>query len=175
MWRVRDVANHPDAYEFRAVAVLYAGRCLTNTQFVQAIHPSNPRPAARDDRGEIALSSVVPVHAVPVPALRWGRATVERFPGVQPGQFPNSTAPGSHPGRRDSDAPGTRSKSTMTPTLNLDTLTLAAGGHSPASPEMCVMEPRRTWPATVVRTTPTCVSPVIAAFLRSWNDAPCRR
>lgn len=92
------MANHPDAYLEHPTHVLYAGRCLTNTQFVEAIHPSNPAPLPRDDRGEIALSSVVPVMPCPYRPCGGDGATVERFPGVQPGQFPNSTAPGSHPG-----------------------------------------------------------------------------
>ena len=59
----------------------------------------------------------------------------------------------------------------MTPTLNLDTLTLAAGGHSPGASEMCVMEAAAYMAGEPWSDHPQCVSPVIAAFLRSWNDA----
>lgn len=90
--------NHPDAYLEHPTHVLYAGHCYTPEQFVERIHPSNPEPLPRDDRGEIALSSVVPVQPCPYRPVGGDGATVERFPGVQPGQFPNSTAPGSHPG-----------------------------------------------------------------------------
>jgi len=59
----------------------------------------------------------------------------------------------------------------MTPSLDLDTLTLAAGSHAPGSGEMCVMEAAAYIAAEPWSDHPECVSPVIAAFLRSWNDA----
>ena len=59
----------------------------------------------------------------------------------------------------------------MTPTLNLEDLTLAAGGHTPGASEMCVMEAAAYMAGEPWSDHPQCVSPVIAAFLRSWNDA----
>ena len=59
----------------------------------------------------------------------------------------------------------------MTPTLNLDEVTLASGSHSPSSGQMCVMEAAAYMAGEPWTDHPTCVSPVIAAFLRSWNDA----
>lgn len=53
----------------------------------------------------------------------------------------------------------------------LDTITLAAGTHQADSDEMCVMECVAYVTGEPWGDYPQCVSPVIAAFLRSWNDA----
>ena len=59
----------------------------------------------------------------------------------------------------------------MTPTIDLDTLTLGKGSHDPGGPAMCVMEAAAYMAGEPWSDHPDCVSPVIAAFLRSWNDA----
>ena len=59
----------------------------------------------------------------------------------------------------------------MTPTLNLEELTLGSGSHSGPSDGMCVMEAAAYMAGEPWSDHPTCVSPVIAAFLRSWNDS----
>ena len=56
-------------------------------------------------------------------------------------------------------------------TLDLDTLTLAAGGHDPDDGEMCVMEAVAFIAGEEWTDSPECASPVIGAFMRSWNDA----
>jgi len=53
----------------------------------------------------------------------------------------------------------------------LDTITLANGSHRPYSGQMCVMEAAAYITGEPWSDHPQCVSPVIAAFLRSWNDA----
>ncbi len=57
----------------------------------------------------------------------------------------------------------------MTP-IDLDTLTLARGAHGEGG-EMCVMEAVAMLAGEPWSDHPECVSPVIAAFCRSWNDA----
>lgn len=57
----------------------------------------------------------------------------------------------------------------MTKTLNLKTVTLHKGAHSPDS-TFCVMELAAYLAGEPWSDQPKCVSPVIAAFLRSWND-----
>ena len=57
----------------------------------------------------------------------------------------------------------------MTPTLNLDDLTLGRGSHDPGA-GMCVMEAAAYMAGEPWSDHPDCVSPVIAAFLRAWND-----
>ncbi len=56
-------------------------------------------------------------------------------------------------------------------TLDLDTLTLDSGSHEPDDGEGGVME----WVSVLAGEDwtdhPACTSPVIASFLRSWNDA----
>lgn len=55
-------------------------------------------------------------------------------------------------------------------TLDLDTLTLAAGDHNPGD-EMCVMEAVAFIAGEEWSDRPECASPVIGAFMRTWNDA----
>lgn len=54
--------------------------------------------------------------------------------------------------------------------LDLDTLTLAAGYHDPGD-EMCVMEAVAFIAGEEWTDSPECASPVIGAFMRTWNDA----
>ncbi len=63
----------------------------------------------------------------------------------------------------------------MTPVLEdrwtrLATLSLKKGSHSPDS-EMCVMEAVAFVAGEEWSDSPTCSCPVIAAFLRNWNDS----
>ncbi len=51
-----------------------------------------------------------------------------------------------------------------------DTLPLLHGSHSPDS-KFCVMEAVAYVAGEPWSDSPECVSPVIAAFLRSWNDS----
>lgn len=53
--------------------------------------------------------------------------------------------------------------------LDLDTLQLAFGGHDPGD-DMCVMEAVAYLAGEPWSDRPECASPVIGAFLRSWND-----
>jgi len=53
----------------------------------------------------------------------------------------------------------------------LDTVTLAHGAHEPDSGQMCAMEAAAYIAGESWSDHPHCVSPVIAALLRSWNDA----
>jgi len=55
--------------------------------------------------------------------------------------------------------------------INIENLVLSSGAHSPGDGEACVMElvsyiAREPWSDH-----PACVSPVLGAFLRSWNDS----
>jgi len=54
--------------------------------------------------------------------------------------------------------------------LDLDQLTLAKGAHDPGGDAMCVMEAAAFIAGEPWSDHPECVSPVIGAFLRSWND-----
>ena len=54
--------------------------------------------------------------------------------------------------------------------LDLDTLTLAAGAHSPGADAMCVMEAVAMLAGEGWSDHPRCAGPVIGAFLRNWND-----
>lgn len=56
------------------------------------------------------------------------------------------------------------------PPLELDTLTLAAGSHAHTQDAMCVMEAVAYVAGEPWSDHPQCVSPVIASFLRRWND-----
>jgi hypothetical protein len=61
----------------------------------------------------------------------------------------------------------------MSPTLELDTLVLKAGGHKPPTDgdlEMCVMEAVAYVANEPWSDHPKCASEVIGAFLRRWND-----
>ena len=53
----------------------------------------------------------------------------------------------------------------------LDTVTFATGAHDANGDAMCVMECVSYITGEPWSDRPQCVSPVIAAFLRSWNDA----
>lgn len=53
----------------------------------------------------------------------------------------------------------------------LDTMTFASGANEPESGQMCVMEAAAYIAGEPWSDHPQCVSPVIAAFLRSWNDS----
>jgi hypothetical protein len=53
--------------------------------------------------------------------------------------------------------------------LDLDALVLKKGAHDPDG-EMCVMEAVALLAGEEWSDSPQCASPVIAAFLRSWND-----
>jgi hypothetical protein len=55
-------------------------------------------------------------------------------------------------------------------TVNLDEITLSKGAHSPDS-QFCVMELAAYIAGEKWTDHPKCVSRVIAAFLRLWNDA----
>ena len=57
----------------------------------------------------------------------------------------------------------------MAPDLNLDTLTLYAGGHDPGE-QMCVMEAVAFVAGEPWSDHPECASKVIGAFMRRWND-----
>ena len=56
-------------------------------------------------------------------------------------------------------------------TLDLDTLVLDANSHDPGSDRMCVMEAVAMLAGEQWSDHPQCASPVIGAFLRSWNDS----
>ena len=58
----------------------------------------------------------------------------------------------------------------MPPTLDLLTTRLDRGGHKSAQEGMCVMEMASLLAGESWSDRPACVSPVIAAFLRRWND-----
>jgi hypothetical protein len=55
--------------------------------------------------------------------------------------------------------------------LDLTTLTLAKGAHRSPECGMCIEEARTVWHGWAWGDSPEYDSPVIAAFLRSWNDA----
>ena len=59
---------------------------------------------------------------------------------------------------------------TIVNALDLDTLTLKAGAHNPDTGEMCLLEAVAFVAGEPWTDHPACASPVIAAFLRSWND-----
>ena len=58
----------------------------------------------------------------------------------------------------------------MSPQLDLDALHLEAGGHDDEKDAMCVMEAVAFIAGEPWSDHPECASPVIGAFLRSWND-----
>ena len=61
---------------------------------------------------------------------------------------------------------------TATPrTIDLDKLTLEAGGHSSPDAGMCLLEATAYLAGEPHSDHPTCVSPVLATFGRAWNDA----
>jgi hypothetical protein len=55
--------------------------------------------------------------------------------------------------------------------INLDTITLDHGAHKTPDDGMCMMEAVSMLAGEPFGDHPTCVSPVIAEFCRSWNDA----
>ena len=58
----------------------------------------------------------------------------------------------------------------MTHHLDLGTITLAKGAHPTREAGVCIMEATAWWAEEPHSDHPACVSPVIAAFLRTWND-----
>jgi hypothetical protein len=62
------------------------------------------------------------------------------------------------------------SRATMQKVIDLGKLQLASGGHSSPEAGMCVMEATAYIAGEKFSDSPECVSPVIAAFCRSWND-----
>jgi hypothetical protein len=56
-------------------------------------------------------------------------------------------------------------------TLDMDSLQLAKGSHEPNDAQMCVMEAVAYIAGEPWSDSPQCASPVIAAFLRSYNDS----
>ena len=59
----------------------------------------------------------------------------------------------------------------MSAPFDLDAITLACGAHDRRTDGVCVMEAVAWWAGEDHSDHPECVSPVIGAFLRSWNDA----
>src|SRR5438105_1488488 len=55
--------------------------------------------------------------------------------------------------------------------LDIDTVKLESGGHPDVKSGLCVMEAVSYIAREQHSDHPECVSPVIATFLRSWNDA----
>jgi hypothetical protein len=54
--------------------------------------------------------------------------------------------------------------------LDLDAIVLQEGGHHSRDEGVCVMEAVAWWAGLEHSDRPDCVSPVIGAFLRTWND-----
>jgi hypothetical protein len=59
----------------------------------------------------------------------------------------------------------------MTKVLDLDDLVLDRGSHDSPDEGMCVMEAVAVVAGETFSDHPACASPVIGAFLRSWNDS----
>ena len=55
--------------------------------------------------------------------------------------------------------------------INLDTLTLAKGAHDTRADGVCLLEAVAWFAGQEHTDYPPCVSPVLAAFGRTWNDA----
>lgn len=55
-------------------------------------------------------------------------------------------------------------------TAALDTITLSAGSHTPDSGKMCAMGAAAFIAGEPWTDSPKCVCPVIATFMRAWND-----
>jgi hypothetical protein len=102
-------------------------------------------------------SSPDPMDALPMGRMVPGRVDPEEerpppsFRRPQAGQFPSEPAVT----RRD---------------LDIDTLRLGIGCHLPGD-RMCVMEAAAYIAGESWTDDPACVSPVIAQFLRTWNDS----
>jgi len=58
----------------------------------------------------------------------------------------------------------------MTPSLNIDTLKLKKGAHKSLEDGACLLEAVAYIAGEPWTDHPECVSPVISAFLRAWND-----
>jgi len=54
--------------------------------------------------------------------------------------------------------------------INLETLTLLKGSHASREDGVCLLEAVAWWAGEEHNDAPACVSPVLAAFGRSWND-----
>ncbi len=59
----------------------------------------------------------------------------------------------------------------MTTTIDLDSLHLDTGAHGSPEDGACIMEAVSLLAGEVWSDTPACASPVLGAFLRSWNDS----
>jgi hypothetical protein len=59
----------------------------------------------------------------------------------------------------------------MTPTLDLDTLHLESGGHAASLNQFSVLEAVAFIAGEPWSDHPQCASPIVGAFLRSWNDS----
>ena len=59
----------------------------------------------------------------------------------------------------------------MSPALDLDSLTIYKGAHSESEHRMCIMEAVAYVAGEPWSDHPVCASPVISAFLRSYNDS----
>jgi hypothetical protein len=55
--------------------------------------------------------------------------------------------------------------------LNIDTLILESGAHDNPEDGMCIMEAVAYISGEPFTDSPSCVCPVLGAFLRSWNDS----
>ena len=58
----------------------------------------------------------------------------------------------------------------MTHHIDIDTLTLSHGNHSNRAAGTCLLEAVAWWAEEEHSDSPQCVSPVLAAFGRAWND-----
>ena len=58
----------------------------------------------------------------------------------------------------------------MTNNIDLDTIVLKSGGHINPSAGLCFMEAVAYFAGEKHSDHPACVSPIIGAFLRRWND-----
>ena len=59
----------------------------------------------------------------------------------------------------------------MTTAIDLDSVVLEKGAHATPQDGMCVMELGAYLAHEKHSDRPTCVSPVLGAFLRNWNDS----
>jgi hypothetical protein len=115
----------------------------------------------RDPRALIAAKAISRLDAVAAPAHRFAlapRANRRAGPTVSLEARPANAAPANA-------APGT------TEGPNLARFTLRTGAHASAADGMCVMELSSFLADEPFSDHPACVSPLIAVFLRTWNDA----
>src|SRR6185312_5871622 len=88
------------------------------------------------------------------------------------GMFSWKLQTGARPNDRNDDpARGESQQRRVMPQLDLETLQLKNGVHSAASKEMCIMEAVAYVAGEPWSDHPACACPVIAAFLRSYNDS----